>query len=71
MGIDKYTWETDDLTVAPCATCKHKRQGATCTAFPNGIPIDILDGRNQHQRPYPGDHGIQFEPVTKARPGVK
>ena len=66
MGIDKYTWETDDLIVAPCTTCKYKGRGATCTAFPDGIPAAILSGKNSHTKPYPGDHGIQFEPMTKA-----
>jgi hypothetical protein len=33
----------------------------TCTAFPKGIPRAIAWGNNDHTKPYPGDHGIQYE----------
>jgi hypothetical protein len=50
-----------------CAYCKHLRvdEGRTCDAFPerDSIPLEIWLGENDHQAPYPGDHGIQFEPV--------
>ena len=32
-----------------------------CAAFPDGIPGEISYGDNLHLRPYPGDHGIQYE----------
>lgn len=32
-----------------------------CAAFPDGIPEEIAYGDNLHTRPYPGDHGIQYE----------
>ena len=39
-----------------------------CDAFPKrGIPARILADRFDHRRPYPGDHGIRFEPY----PGQK
>lgn len=34
-----------------------------CMAFPAGVPEVILSGTNYHTEPYPGDGGIQFEPM--------
>jgi hypothetical protein len=46
-----------------CNDCVHLKRGtATCDAFPDRIPDDILLGRHDHTEPYPGDHGIRFEP---------
>lgn len=33
-----------------------------CKAFPKGIPAAIAYDGNPHTEPYPGDHGVQFEP---------
>lgn len=43
-----------------CNMCVHKRQGATCDAFPEGIPIEIIRS-GQHYFSVPGDNGIVFE----------
>jgi hypothetical protein len=37
-----------------------------CEAFPNGIPEAILFGDHDHTKPYRGDGGKLFEPITKA-----
>ena len=37
-----------------------------CEAFPDGIPDEIAYGDNPHTSPFPGDHGIRFEPEEKA-----
>ncbi len=49
-----------------CGFCRHWRpaEDRTCAAYPerDSIPLDIWLARHDHQDPYPGDHGIQFEP---------
>ena len=55
------------MTVFPqCFRCKHMHDGAsyTCDAFPEvaGIPEAILTNEHDHEEPFPGDHGIRFEP---------
>lgn len=43
-----------------CNRCVHKREGVSCDAFPEGIPMYIL--RNgEHFISVPGDSGIIFE----------
>ena len=66
--------------VASCFDCTHFHRGrvrpgevSTCDAFPDGksgIPLEIFDTHGEffgHQKPYPGDHGIQFEARPKSR----
>lgn len=62
-----------------CWRCKHYHRQAreiTCDAFthavfhpkrplPCAIPDEILDNKVFHDKPYPGDHGIQFEPIEE------
>lgn len=43
-----------------CNRCKHKRDGITCDAFPNGIPREIIRS-GEHFLPVDGDNGIVFE----------
>ena len=48
-----------------CMFCKHYKMGTrppSCSAFSDGIPIDIWNGKNKHTKPYPGDGGILFDP---------
>lgn len=50
-----------------CLECKYLGETtddfiATCKAFPKGIPDEIFFEKIIHDKPYPGDNGIQFEP---------
>lgn len=55
-----------------CSFCRHQKDvvDRTCDAFPGreGIPPTIWKGENGHRQPYPGDHGIQFEPLSEEVP---
>lgn len=47
-----------------CLSCKHYTKFSvppTCAAFPRGIPEEILNGKDDHKRPFRGDNGIQYE----------
>lgn len=46
-----------------CYNCKHYLVLLQCDAFPEGIPEPIVMGEHDHRTPYPGDNGIQFEPI--------
>ena len=46
-----------------CLHCRHYQGQATCAAYPNGIPSDVMTGKVDHRKPVKGDHGIRFEPL--------
>lgn len=55
--------ELDEVIYSPvCTSCKHLLDITQhkCTAF-DRIPNEIWVGKNNHKKPYPGDHGIQYE----------
>lgn len=53
------------VPIISCGLCKHLilDKERSCKAFPNGIPNLILNGKNDHKKPFPGDNGILFEPI--------
>ena len=48
-----------------CLECKHYTGVNQCDAYPLGIPQIIFIGEHDHKEPYPGDKGIQFEPIKE------
>ena len=42
------------------------RDALTCDAFTKAIPEAIIFSEHDHREPFPGDHGIQFEPQDAA-----
>jgi hypothetical protein len=53
-----------------CFECVHlDRSGdfsiLRCRAFHDEIPVPIQMNKHDHRKPYPGDHGIRFEPIAE------
>jgi hypothetical protein len=66
---DRVARFTDDIRdrlhpPSSCGTCARKSGfGPTCTAFPAGIPPQILSGEHDHKTPVPGDGGLLYDPM--------
>lgn len=62
------------MKIGLCFYCKHLHQtttpgkALTCEAFPTGVPEEIAFGDVVHDKPYPGDNGIQYEPISVSTP---
>ena len=53
-----------------CSSCVHFDTSSTariCSAFPDGIPVEIWKGENDHTAPYKNDNGIRFESIGSLR----
>jgi hypothetical protein len=53
---DKFLWQGNDLIVSQCLWCKHKHavmDKASCDAFPEGIPAEIMLNVFVHNKKHP------------------
>lgn len=64
---DKFASSYIEISKPQCVNCQWRSQInlAVCVAFPTGIPDEILSGGAKHDKPYKGDHGIQFKAKAK------
>lgn len=53
-----------------CLGCSHLHLAGGCDAFPEKIPEEIISGERDHREPYPGDNGIRFEALKRAKPAA-
>jgi hypothetical protein len=65
----------DPISLRPtrsCLNCTHLNRVTmgNCTAYPAGLPYDIVSGETRHDRPIPGDRGIQWEAAPDAPTGL-
>lgn len=59
---ERLLWRDGDFKLSQCAFCVHKApSGATCAAFPDGIPLPILRNQTDHRKALYGDHKIRFQ----------
>lgn len=45
-----------------CGHCAQRTGVKTCNAFPDGIPYELMANLKQHNKPYPGDHDVVYQP---------
>ncbi len=52
-----------------CLNCVHLLDAGdgplNCLAFPEGIPEEIITGKTDHSKPYPGDMGFMYTSIEK------
>ena len=65
MSLPDRLTDNPGFRTSQCALCRHYNGDATCAAFPDRIPREILSNQHDHRQPYPGDGGIRFEPVSE------
>jgi len=61
--IDRWNSDGNSEQITICIGCKHLSNELRCNAFPDGIPAEILNNKNDHSKPLPGQQNdFVFEP---------
>ena len=59
----KFVSRGNQFTAPVCGNCVYDYKDGTCKAFPDGIPDEILSGKNKHRKPLLGqDNNLTYEP---------
>lgn len=56
------------IPISACALCVHLKDRTICTAYPHGIPAEILDGKDYHLEVRKDQPGTD---VFTPRPGIE
>ncbi len=59
--------DISDMEAPICNQCKHFNRSSInviCTAYPKGIPVQIIKNIVNHKKPFINDNGIIFEKIT-------
>ena len=63
--MSEFVGTEEEVKIPQCHSCVHYHLGGmSCLAFLS-IPIDIYMNKYDHKESYPGDNGIQFEPIKE------
>lgn len=66
IKYDKLISDGNTFTFPVCNDCKFNRGDGTCRAFAQGIPDEILDGRNNHEFPLDSQrNNVTFESIEE------
>jgi hypothetical protein len=69
---DRWGWDANTVKPYPCASCVHRIMNppypVTCAAFPASVPEAIRRGDHLHTSPFPGDGGVQYQPLPNRLP---
>jgi hypothetical protein len=73
MGDEQPNWQRSipqGQTWGGCRACKHLRPGEQCAAYPERIPLIILDGQVDHLVVRPGQVGSTVFEVSERPAGL-
>jgi hypothetical protein len=62
---ERLLWQDGNFKLSQCVFCAHKApSGATCAAYPEGIPLPIVRNQVDHRKSIYGDDNIHFKAAS-------